>query len=105
MLYFACGIGFLDSTTSTVMRSMIIALVPGTEIGKVFSVLEFVKGIIKLIVPIIYGKLYEHTLRTVPEAFMYLRITCKCLVFVAGVVVLIELSKKYSREKLSQKGR
>ena len=103
MLYFACGIGFLDSTTTTVMRSMIIANVPSTEIGKVFSILEFGNIIIKMAGPIIYGKLYEKTLRTVPSAFLYLGITLKAFVFIAGVVILIELNKKFKRQGCHKK--
>lgn len=102
MLYFACGIGFLDSTTTTVMRSMIIGVVPRTEIGRVFSVVEFFKGILSFAGPVIYGKLYEHTLRVVPEAFLYLGISCKVLVFICGIIIYIELSKKAKREKLQK---
>lgn len=105
ILYFACGLGFLDSTTTTVMRSMIIATVPNTELGKVFSILEYAKGLLLLIGPVIYGKLYENTLRTVPEAFIYLSMVCKCFVFIAVVVILIELNKKCMRERSSQKER
>ena len=79
--------------------------VPSAEIGKVFSILEVAKGITQLIAPPIYGHLYKSTLRTVPEAFLYLKIACKCLIFIAGVVILIELNKKIERERLSQKER
>ena len=99
MLYFAAGIGFLDSTTTTVMRSMIISVVPVTEIGKVFCVVEFFKGILALTGPLIYGYLYEKTLRTVPEAFLYLSSACKCIVFIVGIIIYIELTKRETRKK------
>ena len=99
MLYFAAGIGFLDSTTTTVMRSMIISVVPVTEIGKVFCVVEFFKAILALVGPSIYGFLYEKTLRTVPGAFLWLSSACKCVVFVVGLIVYFELSKRDNREK------
>ena len=100
MLYFAAGVGFLDSTTTTVMRSMIISIVPANEIGKVFCVVEFFKGIIALTGPVIYGYLYEKTLRTCPEAFLYLSSACKCVVFIVGFIIYVQLSK---REKQKQK--
>ena len=106
MLYLGSGIGFLDSTTTTVMRSMIIGLVPVTEIGKVFSVVEFFKGILAFAGPIIYGVLYEKTVRTVPEAFLYLITALKCLVLIASIIIYIGLMRydeKKKQEKYSHK--
>ena len=91
MLYFASGIGFLDSTSTTVMRSMIIGLVPVSEIGKVFCIVEFMKGILSFCGPIIYGKLYYYTVETTPQAFLYLSSSLKCLVFACSIVLYILL--------------
>ena len=99
MVYFAAGIGFLDSTTTTVLRSMIISVVPVSEIGKVFSVVEFFKGVLRLVGPVIYGKLYEFTVRTVPQAFLYLSSTCKVLVFMTSLIVYYQLNKREKRLK------
>ena len=106
MLYFASGIGFLDSTSTTVMRSMIIGLVPVSEIGKVFCIVEFMKGILSFCGPIIYGKLYYYTVETTPQAFLYLSSSLKCLVFACSIVLYILLTKRDSRikkEKYSHK--
>ena len=106
MLYFASGIGFLDSTSTTVMRSMIIGLVPVSEIGKVFCIVEFTKGILSFCGPIIYGKLYYYTVETTPQAFLYLSSSLKCLVFVCSIVLYVLLTKRDSRikkEKYSHK--
>ena len=100
ILYFAMGIGFLDSTTTTVMRSMIISIVPNTEIAKVFCVVELFKAILQLIGPLIYGNLYRYTLEFFPESFLYLGIAVKVLVFIAGVLIYIELTKR-QKMKLS----
>ena len=94
MLYFACGIGFLDSTTTTVMRSMIISVVPNTEIGKVFCVVEFFKNILGLTGNLIYGMLYYATVKTVPAAFLYLGVAVKGVVLLVGVLVYIQLNKR-----------
>ena len=106
MLYFASGIGFLDSTSTTVMRSMIIGLVPVSEIGKVFCIVEFTKGLLSFCGPIIYGKLYYYTVETTPQAFLYLSSCLKCLVFACSIVLYILLTKRDSRikkEKYSHK--
>ena len=100
VLYFAFGIGFLDSTTTTVMRSMIISVVPNTEIAKVFCVMELFKGILQFSGPVIYGNLYRFTLDYFPEAFLYLGVAVKFLVFVTGILIYIELTK---RQKLKTK--
>jgi hypothetical protein len=94
MLYFACGIGFLDSTTTTVMRSMIISVVPNNEIGKVFCVVEFFKNILGLTGNLIYGMLYYATVKTVPAAFLYLGVAVKGVVVLVGVLVYIQLNKR-----------
>lgn len=99
MLYFAFGLGFLDSTTITVMRSMIISVVPTTEIAKVFCIMEFFKGILNLIGPVIYGPLYASTLKTLPEAFLYFGTAVKFMVLVVGVFVYIELNKRQELKK------
>jgi hypothetical protein len=99
MLYFACGVGFLDSTSTTVMRSMIISVVPVSEIGKVFSVVEFVKAIISLTAPVIYGKLYEYTIRTDPATFLYLSSAVKVSVFVVALLIYIQLGKRENLKK------
>ena len=102
MVYFAAGIGFLDSTTTTVLRSMIISVVPVSEIGKEFSVVEFFKGVLRLVGPVIYGKLYEFTVRTVPQAFLYLSSTCKVLVFLTSMMVYYQLNKREKRLKMDK---
>ena len=99
MLYFACGIGFLDSTTTTVMRSMIISVVPNHEIGKVFCVVEFFKNILALTGNLIYGMLYYATVKTVPAAFLYLGVGVKGVVFLVGVLVYIQLNKREKWKK------
>ena len=102
VLYFSFGIGFLDSTTTTVMRSMIISVVPNTEIAKVFCVMELFKGSLQLIGPVIYGNLYRYTLEYFPEAFLYLGVAVKFLVFITGVLIYIELTKRQKMKANSE---
>ena len=68
---------------------MITKIVPISELGKVFSVIDFFKSILAISAPIICGKLYEHTVRTVPNAFIYFRMSGTCLVFIIVLIVYI----------------
>ena len=92
MIYLASSISFLESVHTTVLRSIITKLVPENELGKVFSILEFFKSIISMICPIVYGKLYEKTVSSVPNAFVFLTIVF--LVFVLISVVVLNVSMR-----------
>ena len=93
-MYVASGIAFLDSTSTTVIRSMITKIVPATEIGKVFSVVEFLKAILTLVAPVVFGKVYEKTLRTQPNAFIFVGIGCKFMVFFTVLIIYITMTRK-----------
>ena len=67
----------------------------------VFSVVEFFKGLLAFAGPIIYGVLYEKTVRTVPEAFLYLITALKCLVLIASIIIYVGLMR-YDQEKKKQ---
>ena len=100
VLYFAFGVGFLDSTTTTIMRSMIVYLLPSNEVAKIFCVIEFLKNILGLIGPVIFGKMYEKTVGTFPSAFLHLGTAMKVLVFVVSLLVYYELRKRKRRIKM-----
>ena len=92
MCYVASSITFLSTVSTSVLRSMITKLVSEDEIGKVFSILEFSKSIESLLCPLIYGKLYEHTLSFAPNAFLFLSMSADILVFVS--LLIINLAKR-----------
>ena len=100
VLYFAFGVGFLDSTTTTIMRSMIVYVLPSNEVAKIFCVIEFLKNILGLIGPVIFGKMYEKTVGTFPAAFLHLGTAMKVLVFVVSLLVCHELRKRKRRIKM-----
>ena len=97
VLYFAFGVGFLDSTTTTIMRSMIVYVLPSNEVAKIFCVIEFLKNILGLIGPVVFGKMYEKTVGTFPAAFLHLGTAMKILVFVVSLLVYHELRKRKRR--------
>ena len=92
MVYLASATGFLNSVYTTVLRSIITKMVPDDEIGKVFSVLEFLKTIESLLCPVIYGTLYENTVSSVPKAFIFLTLSTHILVFISALI--LNLSKR-----------
>ena len=100
VLYFAFGVGFLDSTTTTIMRSMIVYVLPSNEVAKIFCVIEFLKNILGLIGPVVFGKMYEKTVKTFPAAFLHLGTAMKILVFVVSLLVYHELRKRKRRIKM-----
>ena len=100
VLYFAFGVGFLDSTTTTIMRSMIVYVLPSNEVAKIFCVIEFLKNILGLIGPVVFGKMYEKTVGTFPAAFLHLGTAMKILVFVVSLLVYHELRKRNRRIKM-----
>ena len=100
VLYFAFGVGFLDSTTTTIMRSMIVYILPSNEVAKIFCVIEFLKNILGLIGPVVFGKMYEKTVGTFPAAFLHLGTAMKILVFVVSLLVYHELRKRKRRIRL-----
>ena len=108
----ASAVGFLDAVYTTLLRSMITKMVSNDEIGKVFSVVEFFKSIESFLCPIIYGKLYEHTVSTVPNAFIFLSISANALVFIAlfalnllkrGKLLGVQVSKRRVLRERSKK--
>ena len=100
VLYFAFGVGFLDSTTTTIMRSMIVYILPSNEVAKIFCVIEFSKNILGLMGPVIFGKMYEKTVGAFPAAFLHLGTAMKVLVFVVSLLVYHELRKRKRRIKM-----
>ena len=100
MLYFAFGVGFLDSTTTTIMRSMIVYVLPSNEVAKIFCVIEFLKNILGLIGPVIFGKIYDKTVGAFPSAFLHLGTAMKVLVFLVSLLVYHELRKRKRRIKM-----
>ena len=92
MCYIASSITFLSNVSTSVLRSMITKLVSDDEIGKIFSILEFFKSIESLLCPLIYGKLYEHTLSFAPNAFLFLTMTADVLVFIS--ILVINMAKR-----------
>ena len=71
---------------------MVTKIVAEDEIGKVFSILEFFKSIESLLCPLIYGKIYEHTVTFAPNSFLFLTVSADVLVFIS--LLIINLAKR-----------
>ena len=112
MVFLASAVGFLNAVYTTVLRSMITKMVSSNEIGKVFSVVEFFKSIESFLCPLIYGKLYEKTVSSVPNAFIFLSISANVLVFMSlfalnllkrGKLLGVQVSKRRVLRERSKK--
>ena len=62
MLYLGGVIAFLESTSTTMFRSMISKNVHANEVGKVFSVVGTIQALIPFISSPTFGYLYKATL-------------------------------------------
>ena len=99
MIYLASGIAFLASTSTTVMRSMITKIVPSTETGRVFCVVEFLKAILPFGGLAIFGKLYAGTVGSHPNAFLFLSISLKFTTFVIVLIIYLTMRRQAKQEK------
>ena len=120
MLYIGGLIAILDSTTTTMLRSMISKMVHANEVGKVFSILGvfqvshshlvkftpnfyendslFSQALIPFIAGPSFNFLYKHTVRTFPAAFIFVVIGLKSLVFIDVLIVYFK-SRKVQKKK------
>ena len=102
MLYAGCAIAFLDSTSTTVFRSLISKIVQPDEIGKVFSVLAIFQAMLPFLGTPLFGMLYKNTVATQPNAFVFLIIAIKGLVFFVVLIVYIEMTRSKKRPPMTQ---
>ena len=98
MLYVGGAIALLDSTSTTMFRSMITKLVHANEVGKVFSVVGTFQAIMPFIAGPMYGFLYRSTVSYQPAAFLFLIIAIKSVVFVI-VLFVTKLMRTIIREQ------
>ena len=97
MLYIGSAIAFLDSTSTTVFRSMITKIVKPDEIGKVFSVVAIFQAILPFIGAPLFGILYKNTVATQPNTFLFLIVALKVLVFLIVVSLYFKMRKAPSK--------
>ena len=103
MLYVGCAISVLDSTSTTVFRSLITKIVQPDEIGKVFSVIAIFQAIVPFIGVPLFGMLYKNTVATQPNAFIFLAMAIKSVVFFVVLIVYIEMNRSKKRPSTGQK--
>ena len=97
MLYIGSAIAFLDSTSTTVFRSMITKIVKPDEIGKVFSVVAIFQAVLPFIGAPLFGILYKNTVSTQPNAFLFLIVALKVKVFLIVVSLYFKMRKAPSK--------
>ena len=82
MLYVGGIVAFLDNTSTTMFRSLISKNVDADEIGKVFSVVGVFQALLPFASGPIFGYLYKSTVAFQPNAFLFLVISIKILLFI-----------------------
>ena len=102
MLYLGTAIAFLDSTTTTVIRSLITKIIHPDEVGRVFSVVAIFIAILPFIGSPMFGLLYKNTVATQPNAFIFLITGIKGLVFLVVLCVYIQMKKSISSESTEE---
>lgn len=101
MLYLGCIVAFLDGTTTTVLRSLISKNVDADEIGKIFSVVGIFQALLPFASGPIFRSLYRSTVEYQPNAFLFLVIGIKVLLFIVVFIVnmgMLQEEKKYTKE-------
>jgi len=93
MLYVGGLIAILDSTTTTMLRSMISKMVHANEVGSVFSIVGTFQAFIPFIAGPLYGFLYKETVATFPAAFIFVVIGLKTIVFFDVLIVHLKSRK------------
>lgn len=88
MLYIGGIISFLDTSATTVFRSMISKAVKDDEIGKMFAVVGLFHALLPFATGPIFGYLYSETVEHQPNAFLFLLIIIKVILFM--VVALLK---------------
>jgi PCFT/HCP family folate transporter-like MFS transporter 1/3 len=92
MLYIGGLVAFLDAAATTMFRSLISKTVEPDEIGKVFSVVGVFHALLPFATGPIFGVLYMKTVEFTPNAFIFLLIGIKVLIF--GNMLLVKLLLK-----------
>ena len=93
---------FLDGTTTTVFRSLISKNVDADEIGKVFSVVGIFQALLPFASGPIFRSLYKSTVENQPNAFLFLIIAIKVLLFIVVLFVnmgMLKEKRKYTKQK------
>ena len=102
MLYIGGLFAFLDSTSTTMFRSLISKNVRANEIGRVFSVVGVFQAVLPFITGPAFGFLYKDTVAHQPNAFLLLVIGIKVLLFIVVVIVNVGMRReanKYEKTK------
>ena len=97
MLYIGGAFALLDSTSTTMFRSLISKNVHANEIGKVFSVVGVLFALLPFASGPIFGFLYKSTVSYQPNAFLFLVIGIKVVLFIVVYVINIGMRKEDKR--------
>ena len=87
MLYIGGLVAFLDTAATTMFRSLLSKSVLADEVGKVFSVFGVFHALIPFVGGPMFGYLYRHTVEYQPNAYLFLLIAIKGLIFIIMFII------------------
>lgn len=94
MLYVGGVLAILDSTTTTLIRSLISKCVHSNEVGRVFSVVGVFQALVPFASGPLFGYVYRKTVATRPNAFIFIIVALKMVSFFIVLVVNIGMRRE-----------
>ena len=99
LLYVGGVIAILDSTSTTMYRSMISKNVNSDEVGKVFSIVGTFQALLPFISGPTFNFLYKSTVEDFPQAWVFLVLAIRVFNFFVLLIVNIGMKKQQKRKK------
>ena len=99
LLYLGGVIAILDSTSTTMYRSMISKNVRSDEVGKVFSIVGTFQALLPFISGPTFNFLYKSTVEHFPQAWVFLVLAIRVFNFFVLLIVNIGMKKQQKRKE------
>ena len=99
LLYVGGVIAILDSTSTTMYRSMISKNVNSDEVGKVFSIVGTFQALLPFISGPTFNFLYKSTVEDFPQAWVFLVLAIRVFNFFVLLIVNIGMKKQQKRKE------
>ena len=99
LLYVGGVIAILDSTSTTMYRSMISKNVNSDEVGKVFSIVGTFQALLPFISGPTFNFLYKSTVEDFPQAWVFLVLAIRVFNFFVLLIVNVGMKKQQRRKE------
>ena len=99
LLYVGGVIAILDSTSTTMYRSMISKNVSSDEVGKVFSIVGTFQALLPFISGPTFNFLYKNTVEHFPQAWVFLVLAIRVFNFFVLLIVNLGMKQQQKRKE------